>query len=126
MEFGLTDKQRELREWAHDFAEKEIRPVAAHYDEAEEFPWEVLEKAVHKGLYSLDMYRQAQEDPSGLTLPLILEELFWGCAGIAMAITATGLSLMALRAAATPEQVTTWAPRMFGTPEDPQVAAFAV
>ena len=38
MEFELTAEQLELREWAHGFAEKEIRPVAAYYDEHEEMP----------------------------------------------------------------------------------------
>src|SRR5947207_7982608 len=50
MEFGLTEEQRELQKWAHDFAEKEIRPVAPHYDETEEFPWDVLKKAAEVGL----------------------------------------------------------------------------
>jgi len=126
MEFGLTEEQRELQKWAHDFAEKEIRPVAPHYDETEEFPWEVLKKAAEVGLYSIDVYMQAAQDPSGLTLPLITEELFWGCAGIGLALTGTGLPLMALWNMGTPDQLATWAPRMMGTPEAPQVAAFAV
>ena len=126
MEFGLTEEQRELQKWAHDFAEKEIRPVASHYDETEEFPWDVLKKAAEVGLYSIDVYAQAAQDSSGLTLPLITEELFWGCAGIALALTGTGLPLMSLWNTGTPEQLAAWAPRMVGTPEAPQVAAFAV
>ena len=52
--FELTDEQREIRDWVHAFAEKEIRPVAAHYDETEEFPWPVVKKAAEVGLYSVD------------------------------------------------------------------------
>src|SRR5260370_39422678 len=126
MEFGLTEEQRELQKWAHDFAEKEIRPVAPHYDETEEFPWEVLKKAAEVGLYSIDVYLQAAQDPSGLTLPLITEELYWGCAGIGLALTGTGLPLMSVWNTGTPDQLAAWAPRMIGTPEAPQVAAFAV
>ncbi|HEU5003934.1 MAG TPA: acyl-CoA dehydrogenase family protein [Actinomycetota bacterium] len=126
MEFGLTEEQRDLQKWAHEFAEKEIRPVAPYYDETEEFPWEVLKKAAQVGLYSLDVYYQAAGDTSGLTLPLIMEELYWGCAGIALAISGTGLPLMALWSGGTPDQLQTWAPRMIGTPDDPQIAAFAV
>ena len=43
--FGLTDEQREIRDWVHDFSEREIRPVAHEYDEKEEFPWPVVKKA---------------------------------------------------------------------------------
>src|SRR3712207_2166804 len=58
MDFTLTEEQQELQKWAHEFAEKEIRPVAAHYDETEEFPWPVLKKASEAGLYSIDIYLQ--------------------------------------------------------------------
>ncbi|MDQ4024677.1 MAG: acyl-CoA dehydrogenase family protein [Actinomycetota bacterium] len=126
MDFTLTEDQKELQKWAHEFAEKEIRPVAAHYDETEEFPWPVLKKAAEAGLYSIDIYLQAQQDPTGLTLPLLMEETFWGCAGIGLAIFGTGLPLSALASVGTPEQLFEWAPKMFGTPEDPKVAAFGV
>jgi acyl-CoA dehydrogenase len=126
MDFGLTEEQRDLQKWAHEFAEKEIRPVAPEYDETEEFPWEVVKKAAQAGIYGFDIYLQSQQDPSGLTLPLIFEELFWGCAGIGLAIVGTGLPLTALYAGGTPDQLAQWAPRMFGTPDKPKVAAFGV
>lgn len=50
--FELTDEQREMRELAHRFAEQEIRPVAAEYDEREEVPWEVIRKAAQAGFLS--------------------------------------------------------------------------
>jgi alkylation response protein AidB-like acyl-CoA dehydrogenase len=126
MDFSLTEEQQEIQKWAHEFAEREIRPVAAEYDESEEFPWPVLKKAAEAGLYSVDIYMNAQQDPTGLTLPLLMEEVFWGCAGIGLCIFGTGLPLSALASVGTPEQLFEWAPRMFGTPEDPKVAAFAV
>ena len=126
MDFSLTEEQIELQKWAHEFAEKEIRPVAAEYDESEEFPWPVVKKAAEAGLYSVDIYLQAQQDPTGLTLPLLMEEVFWGCAGIGLAIFGTGLPLSALAAVGTSEQLFEWAPKMFGTPEDPKLGAFAV
>jgi alkylation response protein AidB-like acyl-CoA dehydrogenase len=126
MEFSLSEEQLELKKWAHEFAEKEIRPVAHIYDESEEFPWPVLKKAAEAGLYSPEMYIQSQQDPSGLTLPLLMEEIFWGCAGIGLCIFGTGLPLSALAAVGTPEQLFEWAPRMFGTPDDPRLGAFAV
>jgi alkylation response protein AidB-like acyl-CoA dehydrogenase len=126
MEFALTEEQMELKKWAHEFAEREVRPAAAAYDESEEFPWEILAKAAKAGLYSLEIYMQAQQDPTGMTLPLLTEEIFWGCAGIGLCIFGTGLPLSALAAGGTNEQLLQWAPRMFGTPEDPRVGAFGV
>ena len=46
--FGLTEEQIEFRKWVREFAEKEVRPVAAHYDETEDFPWPVVKKAAAK------------------------------------------------------------------------------
>ena len=126
MDFSLSEEQLELKKWAHEFAEKEIRPVAHVYDESEEFPWPVLQKAAEAGLYSPEIYIQSQQDPTGLTLPILMEEVFWGCAGIGLCIFGTGLPLSALAAVGTPEQLFEWAPRMFGTPEDPKLGAFAV
>ncbi|HVE92451.1 MAG TPA: acyl-CoA dehydrogenase family protein [Actinomycetota bacterium] len=126
MDFALTEEQRELQKWGHEFAEREIRPVAPHYDETEEFPWPVLRKAVDIGLYGMDIYMQTQQDPSGLSMAILMEEIFWGCAGIGLGLFGTGLPLSALAAGGTPEQLGTWAPRMFGTPEEPAVASFCV
>jgi alkylation response protein AidB-like acyl-CoA dehydrogenase len=55
-----------------------------------------------------------------------MEEIFWGCAGIGLAIFGTGLPLSALASVGTQEQLFEWAPKMFGTPEEPKVAAFGV
>jgi alkylation response protein AidB-like acyl-CoA dehydrogenase len=126
VDFSLSEEHVELQKWAREFAEKEIRPAAAEYDESEEFPWPVLKKAAEAGLYSVDIYLQSQQDSSGLTLPIVMEETFWGCAGIGLCIFGTGLPLSALAAIGTQDQLVEWAPRMFGTPEDPKVAAFAV
>ena len=126
MDFALSEEQIELQKWAREFAHKEIRPVAAYYDEAEEFPWPVIAKAAHTGLYTPEFYTQAYQDPTGLTLPLVMEEIFWGCAGIGLAIFGTGLPLSALAAVGTPDQLVEWMPKMFGTPDAPRVAAFAV
>src|SRR2546423_9284374 len=65
-------------------------------------------------------------DPSGITLPMVREELSWGCAGIGLPIIGTGLPLSALASSGTPEQLFKWAPQMFGTPENPKVASFCV
>ena len=55
-----------------------------------------------------------------------MEELFWGCAGIGLAIVMPALTLSAMAKAATPEQLVRWAPRCFGEPGDLKLAALAV
>ncbi len=127
MDFQLSEDILTTRKWAHEFAEKEIRPVAPEYDETEEFPWPVVRKAAEIGLYSLDFYTEmAGGDDSGLVTPIVLEEMCWGCAGIGLSIFGTGLPLATLAYSATPEQFLEWAPKMFGTPDDPKLGAFAV
>src|SRR5882724_6117874 len=50
VDFTLTDEQKDMREMAHDFAEKEIRPVAWEYDKDGTWPQEIIEKAWEVGL----------------------------------------------------------------------------
>jgi acyl-CoA dehydrogenase len=122
----LTDEHIALREKTHAFARDVIRPVAAHYDQAQEFPWPVLDEAARQGLYGWELYAQLSADPTGLSLPIVMEELFWGCAGIGLSIVMPALALAAIRQAATDEQLVRWAPECFGTPGDIKLAALAV
>src|SRR6202050_2220588 len=122
----LTDEQAALREKTHVFAREVIRPVAMEYDRRQEFPWPVLEEAARAGLYGWELYAQLSTDPTGLSLPILMEELFWGCAGIGLSIVMPALALAAIRQAATDEQLVRWAPECFGTPGDIKLAALAV
>ncbi|HXM57444.1 MAG TPA: acyl-CoA dehydrogenase family protein [Candidatus Dormibacteraeota bacterium] len=124
--FELSEDQREIRDWVHDFAEREIRPVAAQYDETEEFPWPVVKKAAEIGLYSADFLAQTFQDETGIMPALVAEELSWGCAGIALAIQGTGLPVAAIFNQGTPEQISTWLPLCYGTPQEPALGAFCV
>ena len=124
--FALSEDQVAAQKWAREFAEKEIRPVAPHYDETEDFPWPVISKAADIGLYGMDFYRMIGEDETGILQPLLVEELCWGCAGISLGIFGSGLPLVALMASGTPDQVARWTPELFGTPAEPKVGAFAV
>src|SRR6266852_2625366 len=124
--FELSDEQREIRDWVHSFAEKEIRPVAAQYDESEEFPWPVVKKAAEVGLYGVEFLQQTFADSTGIMPALVAEELTWGCAGIALAIQGTGLPIAAIFSQGTPEQIATWIPACFGTVDKPALGAFAV
>ncbi|MGH2682208.1 MAG: acyl-CoA dehydrogenase family protein [Actinomycetota bacterium] len=126
MEFRLSEDHLTLQKWVHGFAEKEIRPAAPEYDETEEFPWPVVKKAAELGLYSTDFFQSVAEDPTGLNLPIALEETAWGCAGICLALFGTGLPLTALAMQGSQDQLIQWAPAMIGTVEEPAVGAFAV
>jgi len=127
MDFQLSEDQEQVRKWAHGFAEDVIRPAAPHYDETEDFPWPVLKQAAEVGLYGMDFFAQTvAADPSGLMLPIVAEELSWGCAGIALGIFGTGLPMSTLAYTGTQEQMIEWVPRMFGTKDEPAVGALCV
>src|SRR6202522_3372680 len=115
---------RQMRDWVHEFAASVSRPAAAEWDEREETPWPVLEEAAKIGLYSLDFYAQQYFEPSGLGIPVAFEELFWGDAGIAMALVGSSLAALSVVANGTPEQVGEWCPQMFGGPGDVKLGAF--
>jgi acyl-CoA dehydrogenase len=122
----LTPAQLDLVKRTHAFAEDVVRPVAQEYDQKQEFPWEVLEEAAKQGFYDPLFYRDLIGDPTGLSLPLFMEELFWGCAGIGLATVMPALALSAIGQAATPEQMLRWAPECFGEPGDLKLAALAI
>src|SRR3954462_3857390 len=95
--FALTEEQRALRDLAHEFAEKEIRPKAAEYDEHQTHPADVIAKAHEVGL----MNPHVPEELGGAGLggmegALIGEELCWGCSGIATSIIANILGALPL------------------------------
>ncbi len=93
VDFTLSDEQKDIKETAHDFAEKEIRSVAAEYDRDATWPQEILEKAWELGLMNSHIPEEyggpGLDDMTGV---LIEEELGWGCAGIATSITCNGLA----------------------------------
>jgi alkylation response protein AidB-like acyl-CoA dehydrogenase len=88
--FALTDEQRELQRAAREFTARELRPIAAQWDERENYPPDLLGKAASVGLTS---YAIPAEHGGGgadsVTSALISEELSWGCAGLAATIQAT-------------------------------------
>ena len=94
MDFTLTDEQKDLRELAHNFAEKEIRTVAWDYDKDGTWPQEIIEKAWEVGL----MNTHVPEEYGGPGLDflsgcLIEEEFGWGCSGIGTSLAANGLAM---------------------------------
>jgi acyl-CoA dehydrogenase len=122
--FELTSEQRDLRSLAHEFAEKEIRPKAAEYDEHSTHPADVIAKAHELGL----MNPHIPEEFGGLGLSafdgmLIGEELAWGCSGIAVSIVANTLGAAPVQLAGTDEQKREWLPMLI---EEPLLCSFGL
>ncbi|MGK5682560.1 acyl-CoA dehydrogenase family protein [Actinoplanes sp. URMC 104] len=126
MEFwlDLNEEQTDLRDWVHGFAESVIRPAAAEWDEREETPWPVLQEAAKIGLYGFEFLVNTWSDHTGLSLPVANEELFWGDAGIGMALSGTSLAVAAIYGSGTPDQLVEWVPQCFGDEAEPRVGAF--
>jgi acyl-CoA dehydrogenase len=120
----LSQDQKDIRDWVHGFAADVIRPAGHEWDEREETPWPIIQEAAKIGLYGFEGVAQFFADPTGLGLPLVNEELFWGDAGIGMSIMGTTLAVAAIFGQGTGEQIGEWIPRCFGTQDDVKVAAF--
>ncbi len=128
--FDLTEEQQRFQELAHEFAEKEMRPVAAHYDETEEYPWPVLKKAADVGLltYMLPEQYGGAGMTNLVTACIVQEELFWGCAGIATAMGAIGLAATPIYIGGNEEQKKKYLPMLCSTKKDgmPMIGAYAL
>src|SRR5688572_10917275 len=118
---SLSEEQTDLRDWVHAFAADVVRPAAAEWDEREETPWPIIQEAAKVGLYSFDFLANTYGDETGLSTVIATEELFWGDAGIAMAIMGTGLAVAAIYGTGTSEQLLEWVPQCFGDATDPKV-----
>ena len=93
IDFTLTDEQLAMREMAHDFAEKEIRPVAWDYDRDATWPQDIIEKAWELGL--MNSHLPEEYGGPGLSYldgAIIEEEIAWGCSGIGTSLSCNGLA----------------------------------
>src|SRR5438874_763438 len=122
--FALTDEQKALRELAHDFAAKEIRPHEHECDEAMRHPADVIAKAHALGL--MNMHVPEEYGGAGLSAfegMLMSEELYWGCSGIGTSITANGLGSGPVIGFGTDEQKRRWLTPLI---EEPILASFGL
>ena len=111
--FELTDEQRELQALAHEFAERELRPIAGECDRSDTFPLELLPKAAALGLTSYAIPREfGGGGVDAVTAAIIAEELSWGCAGLAATLGATMFLVRPLRRFGTEEQRRRYLPRL--------------
>ncbi len=117
----LSDDQIQLQDWVHQFAADVIRPAAEEWDEREEFPWPIVQEAAKIGLYGFDfMAQMMMGDQSGLSLPVAIEEMFWGDAGIGLSIFGSGLAAAGIAGSGTPEQTIEWVPQCYQVVEPAQ------
>jgi alkylation response protein AidB-like acyl-CoA dehydrogenase len=65
-------------------------------------------------------------DPDGLFGVIYAEELHWGCAGIALAISASSLAAAGIASSGTPEQIGRWIPECYGMGDEVKLGAYAV
>ena len=117
LSFNLTDEQKELRRLTREFAEKEMRPKAAEYDENQTHPADVIAKAHDLGL--MNPHVPAEFGGLGLSVldgVLIGEELSWGCSGIAVSIIANSLGAAPVIIAGTDDQKRQWLPPLLEQP----------
>src|SRR5690242_19341979 len=126
MDFRLSDETQEWKNYCRQFAREVIRPVAPQHDREESVPYEVIKEAYQWNLAGIDWIMSLQNDPEGLKGVIYAEELHWGCAGIALAISASSLCAAGIASSGTPEQIGRWIPEVVGTKQQPKLGAYAV
>src|SRR6202049_4825537 len=105
---ALSQDQKDIRDWVHGFAAEVVRPAAHEWDEKEETPWPIIQEAAKIGLYGFEGVAQFFADPTGLTLPIVNEELFWGDAGIGMSVLGNAPPVARTCAPGSDEQLGEW------------------
>ena len=126
MDFSLNDEQLEFKDLCRRFSSEVIRPVAAKHDAEESQPWEVMKEARSWGLHGVENIQRLGMDPDGQLIVIYAEEMHWGCAGIALALSASSLAAAGIASSGTPEQVQQWVPECFGTGDEIKMGAYAV
>ena len=124
MDYLLTDEQKMIQELARKIAEEKIRPVAAKYDQTEEYPWEIIKIIGEADLFGL--FIPAEYGGMGvgvLNLCLATEELSKACGGIAVCYAASALGTFPIVLFGNDEQKKKYLPDLAS---GKKVAAFAV
>jgi acyl-CoA dehydrogenase len=126
MDFSLTDEQREFKDQCRRFAAEVIRPAAPRHDADESTPWGVMREARRWGLHGIENIQRLGTDPDGQLIIIYGEEMHWGCAGIALALSASSLAAAGIASSGTPEQIQRWVPECFGEGDEIKLGAYAV
>ena len=92
MDFALTDEQLRVQGPLPDLRPRGDPPRRRKHDDEESIPWEVIKEARKQGFGGLEAIQRSAEDPEGQMQVISAEEFHWGCAGIALAISGSGLA----------------------------------
>ena len=93
MDFRLTEEQEMIRDMVREFAEEELKPKAAHYDETAEFPFEMLKKLAKLGLMGMNIPEEYGGSNVGtLAYSLAITEIAKACAATAVTTSVTNLA----------------------------------
>lgn len=124
MDYLLTEEQVMIRDLCRQIAEEQIKPVAAHYDEAAEFPWDIVKVLAAADIFTVGMPEEYGGMGGGVfETALVTEQLSWGCAGIALAHGGTGLGSTPIVLFGSDEQKAKYLPPII---RGEKLAAFAI
>jgi len=126
VDFRLSDEQLEFQAYCRRFAEEVSRAAAAAHEREQTVPWEIIRQAREWNLHGVEFLQKMATDPDGLFGVIYTEELHWGCAGIALAISASSLAAAGIASSGTPEQIGRWVPECFGLGDEIKIGAYAV
>jgi len=126
VDFRLNDEQLEFQRYCRQFASEVIRPVAAKHDREQSVPWDAIKAARKWKLHGIEQLQRMATDSDGVLSVIYTEELHWGCAGIALAISASSLAAAGIASSGTPEQIGQWLPECFGEGDEIKLGAYAV
>jgi butyryl-CoA dehydrogenase len=124
MNYGLTEQQEMIKDLCKQVAEEKLKPIRAHYDEANEFPHEIVKvfaQADLCGIYIEEKY--AGMGGGVMDLVVAVEELSKICSGIALSLAATALGTFPIILHGSEEQKQKYLPRIA---KGESLAAFAL
>jgi alkylation response protein AidB-like acyl-CoA dehydrogenase len=105
LDYGLTEDQEAIRDLARTIADEEVRPVSAEYDVTGDFPWPIIKKMAEVDLFGTLVPEEYGGVGGSMTMNMVLvtEEISKACGGTALAFAGTGLGVLPIVIAGSPE-----------------------
>lgn len=105
MDYLLNEQQIMIRDLARKVADEKIRPIAAHYDETEEFAWDAMKAIADSDLFGVYIPEEYGGLGGGvLEMCIVAEEFSKACGAIALGFAGTGLGTMPILLSGSDEQ----------------------